>query len=271
MKNQTYHINAPVTRTIAQVSDLHNKDGQPVLASLRQHSPDIIVISGDLVMGRKTREEKIIMEEEKNILPFLYGCVQIAPTYLSLGNHEGSLCDEDMDILASTGVTVLDNRWIERDGLLIGGLTSAIATNFGQFRKKNNTENPINEKNLKPYQSSRSHSMRLFPDSTWLDTFEHQPGYKILLSHHPEYWCIQEPMLINRHIDLVLSGHAHGGQIRFCGHGLFAPGQGCLPKYTSGIHEGPYGRMIISRGLANTAKMIPRLFNPRELIYIELG
>lgn len=54
-------------------------------------------------------------------------------------------------------------------------------------------------------------------------------------------------------IDLVLSGHAHGGQIRLFGQGLFAPGQGILPKYTSGVHE----NMIISKGLANTAGTIP--------------
>ena len=64
--------------------------------------------------------------------------------------------------------------------------------------------------------------------------------------------------------DLILSGHAHGGQIRLFGRGLFAPGQGIFPKYTSGIH----GSMIISRGLSNTGGMIPRLFNRREIVYI---
>ena len=49
----------------------------------------------------------------------------------------------------------------------------------------------------------------------------------------------------------------------FFREGLFAPGQGLLPKYTSGVH----GNMIISRGLANTGGMIPRLFDPREAVY----
>jgi predicted MPP superfamily phosphohydrolase len=48
------------------------------------------------------------------------------------------------------------------------------------------------------------------------------------------------------------------------GRGLYAPGQGIFPKYTSGIHA----NMIISRGLSNTAGFIPRLFNPREIVYI---
>lgn len=269
MKNQIYHIDAPVTRTIAHVSDLHNADGRPVLSSLRLHSPDFIAISGDLVVGKKPEDEKLLIESEKNILPFLSGCVQIAPTYISLGNHEGLLCEEDMEILTSTGVTVLDNQWIEMDGLVIGGLTSAYTVNYRQFRRKYNKDKRTEERY--PYQARPSRSVRFLPDSSWLDTFEQQPGYKILLSHHPEYWNIQEPMLSNRHIDLVLSGHAHGGQIRFLGQGLYAPGQGWLPEYTAGVHRGPYGHMIVSRGLANTAKMIPRLFNPRELIYIRLG
>ena len=77
-------------------------------------------------------------------------------------------------------------------------------------------------------------------------------------------------MLINRNIDLVLSGHAHGGQFRLFGQGFFSPGQGWFPKYTSGIHRGKYGRMIISKGMANTVRVAPRLFNPTEVVYIEV-
>ena len=100
------------------------------------------------------------------------------------------------------------------------------------------------------------------PNLKWLGNFAALSGYKILLNHHPEYY----PEYIKElDIDLILSGHAHGGQIRFFGTGLFAPGQGFFPKYTSGIHD---GRLIVSRGLANNAPPIPRLFNSRELIFI---
>lgn len=269
MKNQTYHIDAPVSLTLALVSDLHNRDGQPVLSSLRLQSPDIIVISGDLVVGKRPGEGKLVIEAAKNVLPFLSDCVKIAPTYVSIGNHEGLFCDEDMDILASTGVTVLDNRWIRKDGLLIGGLTSGSTMYYRQFRKKYNTENHTAQRY--PYQPYSSDPEERHPDSSWLDAFEQQVGYKILLCHHPEYWCLKEPMLIHRHIDLVLSGHAHGGQIRLWGHGLYAPGQGWLPEYTGGIHNGSYGHMVVSRGLANTGGLIPRLFNPTELVYIRLA
>ena len=68
-------------------------------------------------------------------------------------------------------------------------------------------------------------------------------------------------------IDLFVAGHAHGGQWRLFGRGVFAPDQGLFPKYTSGVHE---GRLVISRGLSNTVTPIPRLFNSRELVVVEV-
>lgn len=70
--------------------------------------------------------------------------------------------------------------------------------------------------------------------------------------------------------DLVLSGHAHGGQWSFMGRGIIAPGQGWFPKYTSGVHQGQYGSMIISRGLSNPYKSVPRIGNPCEVVYVVL-
>ena len=65
-------------------------------------------------------------------------------------------------------------------------------------------------------------------------------------------------------IDLVVSGHAHGGQWRFFGHGVFAPGQGILPKYTKGFYN---GNLLVSAGMTNTAP-VPRLFNPTEIVIL---
>ena len=66
---------------------------------------------------------------------------------------------------------------------------------------------------------------------------------------------------------LVLSGHAHGGQVRLFGRGLYAPGQGLLPRYTEGVH---FRRLAVSRGLSNT-QLVPRLFNPPEIVYLLPG
>ena len=101
------------------------------------------------------------------------------------------------------------------------------------------------------------------PDMAWLDDFTATPGYKLLLCHHPEYF--------DRHlrpypIDMIVSGHAHGGQWRIFGRGVYAPDQHLFPKYTSGVHE---GRLVISRGVANTVSPIPRFFNRREVVMVE--
>lgn len=70
--------------------------------------------------------------------------------------------------------------------------------------------------------------------------------------------------MISSFADLITCGHAHGGQVRLFGHGLFAPGQGFWPHYTKGVYG---GKMVISAGCSNTAP-VPRLFNPTEIVYI---
>lgn len=99
------------------------------------------------------------------------------------------------------------------------------------------------------------------PDYGGLNEFEKQDGFKILLDHHPENF---ERITKGRDIDLVLSGHAHGEQIRVLNHRLYAPHQGFFPKYTSGVYD---NKLVVSRGLANI-KLIPRIGNPTELVYI---
>jgi predicted MPP superfamily phosphohydrolase len=100
------------------------------------------------------------------------------------------------------------------------------------------------------------------PDLEFLEAFSRLSEPKVLLCHHPEYY---EPYVKNLPIELTLSGHAHGGQWRFFGRGVYAPGQGLFPKYTSGIHD---GRFIISRGLKRTL-IPPRIFNPTEIVIID--
>ena len=91
-----------------------------------------------------------------------------------------------------------------------------------------------------------------------------QDGYNILLYHRPDNFNQFE------NIDLMLSGHAHGGQIRVFGRGLFAPGEGFLPEYTSGFHNINNMKLIISRGLGNS--LFPfRILNQPEIVVIEIG
>ncbi|MPN11952.1 hypothetical protein SDC9_159261 [bioreactor metagenome] len=109
--------------------------------------------------------------------------------------------------------------------------------------------------------------------SSWQDELEScqkttNPSiYSILLSHRPE--LIEE--YTNSGFDLVLAGHAHGGQIRIPGvlNGLYAPDQGFFPKYAGGQYQLGETTMIVSCGLS-LKKGIPRIFNPPELVVIDL-
>ena len=97
-------------------------------------------------------------------------------------------------------------------------------------------------------------------ETAWLKEYSSAPGYHILLSHHPEYLP-----LIPSSIELVFSGHAHGGQWRVFNHGAWAPGQGWWPRYTKGVYK---GRLVVSAGLSNTT-WVPRIWNPTEIVYLE--
>ena len=155
--------------------------------------------------------------------------------FYSIGNHERKYRrkEEFLRIVRESRVELLDNADCVFRGIRIGGLSS---------------------------------SADRVPDTAFLDRFEKEGGFRILMCHHPEMY---RDYVRGKNIDLTLCGHAHGGQIQISGRGLYAPGQGLFPKLTHGVHDG--GRMIISRGMTNGAKpRVPRIGNPCELIILEL-
>lgn len=268
MKETVYRIPSSVHRRIALISDLHNRPYSAVIHSLKRRLPDLIAVTGDMLVGYRPKDDRLIVKSQKYVLPFLRACAAIAPTYVSLGNHEWIVCEEDLDLVRSTGVTLLDNSWVEADGIVIGGLTSGFVVDYREFRTRRMRLTGYLQRYPKKHRSGRMSELQ--PETAWLEEFEQQEGVRILLCHHPEYWKLRVPYLNRHRIDLVFSGHAHGGQVRLFGQGIFAPAQGFFPKYTGGVHKGPHGRLVISRGLANTVKLIPRIGNPTEIVYVQL-
>ena len=271
MKETFYQISGSCGRSlmIALIADLHDHDCSEVLASLHKRKPDLIACAGDLIYGVQPKGHMLKTEESVNTMRFLQESCRIAPVCYSPGNHEWLLSDRDIEKIRETGTVYLDNEMYEFcPGVAVGGLSPSLVSDYRKYRK----EHP--EEGLYPAHGAHRYDLHDGPETEWLDAFEQYDGYRILLSHYPEYWKLKEPYLCRRKIDLVLSGHAHGGQIRywhpFRWDGLYAPGQGFLPEYTSGMHRGEHGAMIISRGLANTAAPLPRLFNPTEIVYIAL-
>lgn len=236
---------------IAQISDLHNatfgRGNRKLLALLADSRPDIIVITGDFVDSRHT--------DMDTALHFAEEAVKIAPTYYVSGNHEarmetyGDLCEA----LAQAGVTVLEDRAVtlEKDGetVRLAGLADPSLT----------------LKEEEPGEVQAMVSARL--ESLTGGEADGGADYTILLSHRPE--------LLDTYascgVDLVLSGHVHGGQFRipFVG-GLFAPSQGFFPQYDAGLYRQGATAMVVSRGLGNS--IIPiRINNRPELVLVELA
>ena len=258
--------------SFALLTDIHDHDVE--IESLEKY--DFVVISGDFVLGKNYYNRKYgepWTVYNRNAEKQLKSLTAVMPVYLTLGNHEWAFFDYDIDIIRDYGVTVLDNEYVTTpDGLIIGGLTSGISTNYRIFDSKIRTErNDYDTGNyhFELYHHGETDYELNTPEHDWLDQFEKADGYRILISHHPEYWDGYGATLNKRNIDLVLSGHAHGGQIRLFNKGLYAPGQGWLPKYTKGIYEGEYGKMIVSAGMSNTSR-IPRFFNPTEIVEVNL-
>ena len=229
---------------IAHVSDLHNKEfgsnQHRLLEKIEKANPDIIVITGDLIDSRNT-DVDIAME-------FINGAIAIAPIFYVSGNHEGrsGIYAELSMKLEDAGVKIMDNEKveIEKDGDTIELIGMA--------------DPRLIQSNYLEYESSE-----LFLESI-KSTDDKSDKFNILLSHRPELF----DSYVNSGVDLVFSGHAHGGQVRFpfIG-GLVAPNQGLFPKYTSGIHVEKDTSMIISRGLGNSIFPV-RVFNRPELIIV---
>ena len=230
---------------IAHVSDLHNtemgKDNEKLLDMLREADPDIIAITGDLIDSRNT--------DIDIALQFTKAAMEIAPCYYVTGNHEARVSeyDELRGGLIEQGVLVLDDERIELE--LSYETIALLGVNDPSFQTD-----------------------YLFGDSETVmqgklqEISDEENDFTILLSHRPELFGVYA----DSNMDLVLSGHAHGGQFRlpFVG-GLVAPNQGLFPKYDAGLYTEENTNMIVSRGIGNS--ILPFRFNNRpEVILIVL-
>ena len=227
---------------IAQVSDLHNAEfgdgNEKLIELLSQTDPDMIVITGDLIDSRHTDIE-IALE-------FARQAINIAPIYYVSGNHEARVREyEDLKMgLAEAGVNVLEDQKVQ-------------ITREGESITLMGIDDPSFQEDY------------LFGDSESVarqaitDMKNESDRYTILLSHRPELF----DLYVETEIDLVFSGHAHGGQFRlpFIG-GLVAPNQGFFPKYDAGLFSVGSTNMIVSRGVGNS--IIPIRFNNRPEIVV---
>lgn len=228
---------------IAHISDFHNakfgENNSKIIDILKNENPDIIAVTGDLVDSNHTNVDIAVL--------FMKQAVKIAPCFYVTGNHEAwtEQYDELESKLIECGVNVLHDTYfdLEKNGAKI----KLVGIDDPSFTKGYE----LNEESI---------------IETKLKEFDLEDSYTILLSHRPEYF----KTYANSNIDLVLTGHAHGGQFRlpFIG-GLVAPNQGLFPKYDSGLFTENNTNMVVSRGIGNS--IIPvRINNRPEVIIINL-
>ena len=218
--------------TVLQVTDLHNR------AYGRDGRELIRTVSGlsfDVVAVTGDLLDRHLPQRRAKGYVFAQEAARLAPVYFVQGNHEREIDDWSTikRELTERGVRVLDNEkvTIERHGATLDLIGCSEEAGMGDIQ-------PLVLK----------------------DTCS------ILLAHHPE----RINMYANAGVDLVLSGHAHGGHVRLFGVGLYSPDQGVLPRYTSGVYAREKTRLYVSRGVGNHSFLPPRIFNRPEIDLITL-
>ena len=223
---------------VALLSDLHLREyGEKnceLLTAVKEQYPDIIVVAGDMV-DKKTDDISVAVDLFKELC-------KITDVYFCLGNHERAVDNRTGMVfseLQKTGAIYLDNDDItvnvKNQDVIIGGLSS-----------------------YPDYYT---------PHYEFISEYEKSDLFKLLLCHYPEYY---PGTLEKGDFDLILSGHAHGGQVRLpLIGGLFAPEQGLFPEYTKGIYKSETATMILTAGLGDS-NVFPRINNPPELVIIDI-
>lgn len=228
---------------IAHVSDLHNavfgRKNEKLLSLIRAAKPDIIAITGDLIDSRHT--------DIDSALAFVEAAAEIAPVYYVTGNHESRLdFDEIEPRLIAAGARVLRNEaeYIEHGGerIRLAGIDDPSFIRTGGTAEER--------------------------AAAELEQLGDGGGtFTVLLAHRPEL----VEVYAEYGAGLVLSGHAHGGQVRLpLLGGLYAPGQGLLPEYDSGLYSLGETQMVVSRGLGNSVAPL-RVNNRPELVIVTLS
>lgn len=227
---------------IVAVSDMHLKEfgenNTRLVEKIASYHPDIIAIVGDMNI-----------DDNPDYAPVINLCArlnEVAPLYYSLGNHEfEAMLFNDSQIyydLKALGVKVLNN---EKETIDVG-LSTIDVIGLTQGPKQ-----------------FYEHAEKFFDEAMSEDD-----NFKLVLTHYPENF---QGVIEEYPIDLAISGHAHGGQIRlpYIG-GLYSSDQGFLPKLCDGYHEIENSKLIITKGLGRSGIM-PRVNNAPEITIIDVN
>lgn len=234
---------------IVFLSDLHceeyGENCEELIELVKVQNPDIIALPGDL-FNRDSTDEDV-----DAVCRVILQLTEIAPTYFSIGNHETNYIEEFgagvLDEISAAGATVLE---CDYEDLTVNGTTFRLGgMSELAYKDADGEYDPVAEKFL----------------TEFCDT--ELPA--ILLSHRPEAFYFKDACN-EWNVDLILSGHTHGGLVRLpIIGGLVAPIQGLFPDVYYGEYEFYNTKMIVTSGLAGYY-WAPRMFNPPEICVVNL-
>jgi len=265
LKIQHYKIDTGVIKNpvrIALIADLHScqygENEQELIRAIDAQQPDLLVLAGDIFDDGLS---------DDNAVALIRGVAGRYPCYYVTGNHEywsGSRAfSEKMAVLETYGVKRLAG---EMETVTVNGETMNIC---GVDDQDANLIAGDTNRNAAPSQEQLVLEGRLAFEQQLASVKKcSQNGhYTVLIAHRPELF----DLYVKHGFDLVLCGHAHGGQWRIPGilNGVFAPNQGFFPKYAGGKYQSGKTTMIVSRGLARETTRVPRFYNRPELVVID--
>ena len=235
------------------LADLHDRSFEEknsrLVSKVESVNPDLIILDGDM-LNHDSPDADIVCT-------LISKLKDICPVYFGLGNHEIENRDRIDHQLVSkiedAGAVVLDEDYedIEVNGntIRLGGL---YAYAFGSGPVEN--EAALVEPEVKAF----------------LEEYQNTDNLKIMMSHRPDSFIFGDASKV-WDIDLVISGHLHGGQVvlPFLG-GVFGGDQGYFPKYIHGMYEKDNMNIFITSGLGSGHKPLPRFNNIPEIAVIDI-
>ena len=243
-------ITVPVR--IVLLTDLHScrygKNQENLVKEVQKQNPDVVLLGGDIF------DDKMPYDNAETAVCQL---AELYPCYYVSGNHEYWSNDIEtiLGIVKDCGITALSG---EGDTITINGQTINICgVDDPDVAEYVPDGVPIEQQLVSAEKAAQEAEQVLGTEI-----------FTVLLSHRPELLETYQEY----DFDLILSGHAHGGQWRIPGilNGLYAPHQGLFPKYAGGRYDFENGTMIVSRGLARESTPVPRFFNRPELVIVDI-
>ena len=252
---RTWQVEAGLPVRLAVLADLHGsvfgEHNSELAALVAEQKPDLILLDGDMLNGDAAGPEEL--------LSLLEQLVEIAPVYCAWGNHELEyMAHGTSDLreqIEDVGAVVLELEYVD---LTVNGAQLRLGGMYDYAFALDNY-NSCDPERMKP--------------EVWqfLTEFQDTDRYKVMLSHRPDSFVFGAASA-TWDVDLVISGHLHGGQVvlPLLG-GVFGGDQGLFPRYVHGIYEKDRLTLAVTSGLGSQPERLPRFNNPPEVMVLDLS